>query len=308
MVNETRLHPSELILPIFLVEGNGQRQEIASMPGVLRYSLDTLDDILLPAIQAKIGGVLLFGLTEHKDEEASSATAADSLVSRAVRQIKAEYPALIVMTDVCVCAYTPHGHCGVLKNGVVENDLSLDLLASMALSHALAGADVVAPSAMMDGQVAAIREALDDAGLASTAILAYAAKFQSSFYGPFRDAADSSPQQGDRASYQMNPGNANEAMLELEADELEGADMLMVKPAWLYLDIVYRAAQSSHLPVVAYNVSGEFSMLKAAAANGWLDEKKTVWEAAVSVKRAGAKLIITYDALLLAELCASNNG
>lgn len=294
-VAETRLHKSQLIQPHFVVEGSGADVPIESMPGIVRQSIGNLVQQVGRDLELGLTNVLLFGITEHKDELATSATASDSLVARAVSALRdAHGDALVIMTDVCLCGSTASGHCGVLREGKILNDESLPLLAAMALSHAKAGADVVAPSDMMDLRVAAIRETLDDEGLSDTAILSYSTKFASSFYGPFRDAADSSPQSGDRKTYQLDYRNGKAALRESLLDEDEGADMLMVKPALAYLDVLTRIADSTHLPVAAYNVSGEYSMVKAAAAQGWVDEQGMVTEILHSMARAGADLIITY--------------
>jgi len=294
-VAETRLHKAQLIQPHFVVEGSGADVPIESMPGIARQPIGNLVQQVGRDLELGLTNVLLFGITEHKDELATSATAADSLVARAVSALRdAHGDALVIMTDVCLCGSTASGHCGVLREGKIINDESLPLLAAMALSHAQAGADVVAPSDMMDLRVAAIRETLDDEGLSDTAILSYSTKFASSFYGPFRDAADSSPQSGDRKTYQLDYRNGKAALRESLLDEDEGADMLMVKPALAYLDVLTRIADSTHLPVAAYNVSGEYSMVKAAAAQGWVDERGMVTEILHSMARAGADLIITY--------------
>ncbi|MGE4286681.1 MAG: porphobilinogen synthase [Phycisphaerae bacterium] len=293
---ETALTADDFILPLFIVEGMAVEQPVASMPGVSRLSIDRAAT-LVKKIHSK--AVLLFGVVAEdcKDESASAATYEDSLVSRAVRAVKQARPDIAVITDVCVCAYTPHGHCGVLSKGnQIDNDSSLSLLAAMALSHARAGADMVAPSAMMDGQVRAIREALDEAGFCDTAIMSYAAKFASAFYGPFRDAAGSSPSFGDRSAYQINPANAREALDDALLDEQEGADWLMVKPAIAYLDVLAKLRTETRLPLAAYQVSGEYSMIKAAAAAGVIDEKKVAMESVMAMKRAGADAVITYYA------------
>lgn len=296
LVRETRLAPSDLIYPLFVVHGRGVRQEVAAMPGVARLSPDLAAAEAEEAFALGLGGVLLFGLPASKDPLGSEAYADDGVVQQAVRAIKRAVPDLLVITDVCLCEYTDHGHCGVVRNGTVDNDQTLDLLARTAVSQAAAGADVVAPSDMMDGRVGAIRAALDRAGFTETAILAYSAKYASAFYGPFREAADSAPRFGDRRSYQMDPANAREALQEIALDIQEGADMIMVKPALAYLDVIARARQVFGLPIAAYNVSGEYSMVKAAARAGWLDEQRVVMEILTAIKRAGADIIITYHA------------
>lgn len=292
---ETRLHPARLIQPHFVVEGSGVDVEVASMPGIARMSLDRLLERVAADKALGLTNVLLFGVTDDKSPDARSATDPDGLVPRAVAALKqAHGDDLVVMTDVCLCGSTDHGHCGVLRDGKVLNDPALPLLAAMAHAHAKAGADVVAPSDMMDGRVAAIREALDADGLSDTSILSYSTKFASAFYGPFREAADSSPQAGDRKTYQLDPRNRREALRESLLDVDEGADMLMVKPALSYLDVLSDIKRETLLPVAAYNVSGEFSMVKAAAAKGWVDEAAMVREILLSMTRAGADLIITY--------------
>lgn len=294
LVRETSLAPSQFILPLFAVEGEGIRREIGSMPGNYQLSIDELVKECASARSLGLGGVILFGIPKHKDEEASGAYADDGIVQQAVRAIKREVPGLLVVTDVCNCEYTSHGHCGKIVNGDVENDTTLEWLALSAVSHAKAGADIVAPSDMMDGRVAAIRESLDAAGFPNVPILSYAAKYASCFYGPFRDAAESAPQFGDRRSYQMDPPNAREAMREIELDLEEGADMIMVKPAMPYLDIIRMARDRWEVPLAAYQVSGEFSMIMAAAQNGWIDLDRAVLESLTSIRRAGADFILTY--------------
>jgi porphobilinogen synthase len=276
--------------------GEGIREEISSMPGQFHLSIDQLDREAEDLKAVGVRAVLLFGLPAHKDEVGSEAYDDDGIVQRAIRRLRAADPSLVVMTDVCLCEYTSHGHCGVLAGEEVLNDESVELLARTSVSLARAGADVIAPSDMMDGRVAGIREALDEAGFESLPILAYAAKFASAFYGPFREAADSTPQFGDRRGYQMDPANGRQAMAEIEEDVLEGADMVMVKPALPYLDLVRQARERFDLPLAAYNVSGEYAMLKAAVANGWLDERRATLEALLGIKRAGADMIITYHA------------
>jgi porphobilinogen synthase len=302
LVRETRLEPSQLILPLFVVEGEGTRREIGSMPGNYQLSIDELLKECRLCVQAGIGGVILFGIPKHKDETASGAYDSEGIVQRAVRAIKREFPALLVITDVCNCEYTSHGHCGKVVDGDVANDPTLEWLALAALSHAEAGADIVAPSDMMDGRVMAIRRTLDLKGFQRVPILSYAAKYASCFYGPFRDAAESAPQFGDRRSYQMDPPNAREAMREIALDIEEGADMIMVKPAMPYLDIIRLARDRWDVPIAAYQVSGEFSMIMAAARNGWLDLDRAMTESLVSIRRAGADFILTYFALPAAKL------
>ncbi|HXF26131.1 MAG TPA: porphobilinogen synthase [Bryobacteraceae bacterium] len=297
LVRETRLAPSQFILPLFACPGEGVRKEIAAMPGNFQLSVDELVRECEKAHSAGIGGVLLFGIPESKDEIASGAYAEDGIVQRAVHAVKLMFPNLLVITDVCNCEYTSHGHCGIVRNQDVDNDATLDLLCRTAVSHAKAGADIVAPSDMMDGRVAAIRAALDRRSFQNTPILAYAAKFASVFYGPFREAAGSAPQFGDRRTYQMDPANAREAMREIELDLEEGADLIMVKPAMPYLDLIRQARDRFDAPLGAYQVSGEFSMIAAAAQNGWLDRDRAILESLTSIRRAGADFILTYFAL-----------
>ena len=294
LVRETRLTPERLILPLFVTEGKGVREAVPSMPGVARTSVDEAVKDAGEAAKLGLGGVLLFGIPAHKDAEGSGAWDDDGAVQRAVRAIKKASPDLTVLTDVCLCEYTEHGHCGVLRDGAVDNDPTLELLARTALSHARAGADLVAPSDMMDGRVGAIREALDEAGLEQVAILSYAAKYQSAFYGPFRDAADSAPAFGDRKNYQMDPANQDEALREVWADIEEGADIVMVKPALAYLDVIQRVKRETGWPVAAYHVSGEYAAIMAAAERGWLDGERAMEEALVAIARAGADVVITY--------------
>ena len=296
LVRETRLHSDNFVLPLFACPGKGVRKEISSMPGVHNLSVDEIAREAAAAEQMGIKGVLLFGLPESKDEEGSGAFHKDGIVQQAVRAIRKSAPQLAIMTDTCLCEYTSHGHCGVVSDGEVVNDASLELLARTAVSQAEAGADVVAPSAMMDGQVGAIREALDDAGFEQVAILAYAIKYASAFYGRFREAAESAPAFGDRRAYQMDSANVREAMREAELDEAEGADMLMVKPATVYLDVLKAVRENFDLPLAAYHVSGEYAMIKAAAQNGWIDEQRAMMETLTSIKRAGADIIVTYFA------------
>lgn len=296
MVRETRLAREDLVLPLFVVEGAGRREPIASMPGVNRYSVD---QVVLEAKRVKdlgIPAVILFGIPDAKDDRGSGADAADGIVQKATRAIVDSVPNLCVMTDVCLCEYTDHGHCGLLDGVEVDNDASLERLAATAVSHARAGAGIIAPSDMMDGRVAAIRRELDANGFENVAILSYAAKFASAFYGPFRDAADCAPEFGDRAGYQMDPANRREALREMRLDLEEGADMLMVKPALPYLDILSDARREFDVPMAAYHVSGEYSMIKAAGERGWIDADRVMEEALVSIKRAGADMILTYAA------------
>jgi len=302
MVRETRLTPSQLILPLFVCPGEGVRREIGSMPGNYQLSIDELVRECAEAQSLGLGGILLFGLPETKDETASGAYADDGIVQRSIRALKRELPKLLVITDVCNCEYTSHGHCGKIVGGDVDNDQTLDWLAKSAVSHARAGADIVAPSDMMDGRVGAIRVALDQDGFQNIPILSYAAKFASVFYGPFREAADSAPQFGDRRSYQMDPANGREAMREIELDLEEGADMIMVKPALPYLDLICQARQRFDVPIAAYQVSGEFSMIIAAARNGWIDQERAMMETLTSIRRAGAGVILTYFAKAAAKL------
>ena len=297
LVRETVLVPSQLVLPLFVRPGTGLRQPVASMPGVSQTSVDEMLRDARAAAEAGVGGVLLFGIPEHKDAEGSSAWDDEGPVQQAVRALKRELPQLVVITDVCMCEYTSHGHCGVLIDGDVDNDATLALLAREALSHARAGADVVAPSDMMDGRVRAIRGALDADGYSQTSIMAYSAKFASVYYGPFREAAESTPQSGDRRGYQMDPGNAEEALRETWQDIEEGADMVMVKPAGPFLDIVARVKAETGYPLAAYQVSGEFAMIQAAAERGWMDRERAMMESLLGIRRAGADVIITYFAV-----------
>lgn len=296
MVRETSLAPDDFIYPLFVTHGKGIKKEIGSMPGNFQQSIDNIVKDCEGVMKLGIPAVILFGIPEQKDESASEAYSPDGIVQRAIKAIKDRTPELVVITDVCLCEYTSHGHCGVVKNGAILNDPTLDLLAKEALSHAIAGADMVAPSDMMDGRVAAIRRALDGNGFDNIPIMSYAAKYASGFYGPFREAAESTPQFGDRRSYQMDPPNSREAMREVALDIEEGADIVMVKPALSYLDIIYRVKQGFGMPVAAYNVSGEFSMVKAAGRLGWMDEGRVMMEILTSIKRAGADLILTYHA------------
>ncbi|TCO06133.1 porphobilinogen synthase [Natronoflexus pectinivorans] len=297
MVRETEVNRDDLIMPYFVCPGSGIKKPIASMPGNFQWSIDLLVEEVKDLINhAGIHKILLFGIPEEKDETGDVACEHDAIVCRAIRAIKMEVGDVLIVADVCNCEYTTHGHCGTIVDGDVDNDLTLVTLAGQAMALAAAGADVIAPSDMMDGRVAAIRKALDDGGFIKTPIMAYSAKYASSFYGPFRDAAESAPQFGDRSTYQMDPANSDEALREVEQDIAEGADMVMVKPALSYLDIIQRVKSTFNVPVVAYNVSGEFSMVKAAGANGWIDEKRMIKEILTSIKRAGADVIITYHA------------
>jgi porphobilinogen synthase len=296
LVRETRLDPKQFILPLFVRPGEGVRNEIGAMPDNFQLSIDELVKECREVESLGIGGVILFGLPETKDETASGAYADDGIVQRAIRALRREVPEILIVTDVCNCEYTSHGHCGSIKDGDVDNDATLDWLAKTAVSHAKAGADIVAPSDMMDGRVGAIRSALDANGFEKTPIMAYAAKFASAFYGPFREAADSAPQFGDRRSYQMDPANAREAMREIELDLEEGADIIMVKPAMAYLDLICRARERFDVPVAAYQVSGEYSMIIAAARKGWLDCERAMMESLTSIVRAGAGIVLTYFA------------
>jgi porphobilinogen synthase len=304
MVRETRLEPSDFIYPLFVRRGNGIKTEISAMPGNFHFSPDTLIDEVGAAVSEGVTAVLLFGIPERKDEVGSEAYDDEAAVQVAVRELKNTFPDLVVITDVCLCEYTSHGHCGVVRAGEVLNDPTLELLARAAVSHAQAGADMVAPSDMMDGRVGAIRAALDESGYADTAILSYAAKYASAFYGPFREAADSTPQFGDRRSYQMDPANSNEALVEVGLDIEEGADIVMVKPALAYLDVIRRVRETYGIPLAAYNVSGEYSMLLAAAEKGWIERERTILEVLTSIKRAGADIILTYHAREAARLLA----
>jgi porphobilinogen synthase len=301
-VRETHLHPSQFILPLFICPGEGVRKEITSMPGHAQLSIDQVVREAHECHSLGLGGVILFGIPEEKDEFASGAYAAEGITQRAIRALKQTLPELLVITDVCNCEYTSHGHCGLVKNGEVDNDATLEWLAKTAVSHAAVGADIVAPSDMMDGRVGAIRKALDRAGYIHMPILSYAAKFASVFYGPFREAAESAPQFGDRRSYQMDPPNAREAMREIALDLEEGADMIMVKPAMPYLDIIRQARQEFTVPLGAYQVSGEFSMIMAAASKGWLDLDRAILESLTGIRRAGADFILTYFAKRAAQL------
>ncbi|SRR5579875_1017501 len=296
MVRETRLSPDNLIQPLFVCPGRGVNNPINSMPGVAQLSPDMAAREAREIAAAGVPAIILFGLPEHKDAIGSEAWSDSGSVQRAIREIKEHTPEMVVITDVCMCEYTDHGHCGMIKDGDVDNDATLELLAREALSHVRAGADIVAPSDMMDGRVGAIRRALDENGFCLTPIMAYAAKYASAFYGPFRDAAQSAPQFGDRRSYQMDPANGDEALREVALDLEEGADIVMVKPALSYLDLIWRVKQEFRCPVAAYNVSGEYAMVRAAGLNGWIDERRAAMEILIAIKRAGADLILTYFA------------
>ena len=301
MIAETAVNPDSFVYPMFVVEGEGVKEEIASMPNQFRFSIDEILKELESCVALGIKSILLFGIPDHKDEIASSAYDKNGIVQRAVRAIKAKFPDLYVITDVCLCEYMSHGHCGIVKDGDVDNDPTLELLSKTALSHAEAGADMVAPSDMMDGRVGAIREMLDANGFSNTPIMAYSAKFASAFYGPFRDAADSAPHFGNRKSYQMDVRNGREALHEVELDIEEGADIVMVKPGLAFLDVLRQTAEISNVPVAVYNVSGEYSMVKAAAKMGWIDENAIIRENMIAFKRAGADIIITYHAKEILE-------
>jgi len=302
LVRETHLQPENFVLPLFVCPGEGVRHEIGSMPGVAQLSIDLTVKECEDAAKLGIGGVILFGLPASKDEVGAEGYDPNGIVQRAVRAIKAAVPGLIVITDVCNCEYTSHGHCGKIVGNDVDNDATLEWLAAGALTHAQAGADIVAPSDMMDGRVAAIRRRLDEHGFSNTPILSYAAKFASGYYGPFREAAESTPQFGDRRSYQMDPANAREAMREIALDIEEGADMIMVKPAGPYLDIISQARERFDVPISAYQVSGEFAMIMAAARNGWIEQERVMMESLTAIRRAGASIILTYFAREAARL------
>ena len=297
MMQETRLHPKNFIYPVFVTEGEKIKNPVASMPGVFQYSVDCLDEIMEQVKESSIGGIMLFGIPQHKDPQGSQAYAADGVTQKAVRFIKEHYPAIYIVVDVCLCEYTSHGHCGMVCGNEILNDETLPYLVKMAVSLVEAGADMVAPSDMMDGRIAAIRKGLDEAGFTQVPIMAYSAKFASAYYGPFREAAHSAPEFGDRRSYQMDCANGQEALREIGADIEEGADIVMVKPALAYLDVLREAALTFDMPLAVYNVSGEYAMVKAAAANGWIDERRVVMENLTAMKRAGARVIITYHAL-----------
>ncbi len=301
MVRENHVRVDELIYPVFVMEGENLAEPVESMPGICQYSLDRMNEELDRVKEAGIPAILIFGIPAHKDEVGSGAYDEHGIVQEAIRRIKKDYPDLIVIADVCLCEYTSHGHCGLIRDGIILNDETLPLLAKSAVSYAEAGADIVAPSDMMDKRVGAIRKALDEAGFTYTPIMAYSAKFASGYYGPFRDAAHSAPGFGDRKTYQMDPANGQEALREVEEDLAEGADLIIAKPAMAYMDIIRAIHENYNVPIVAYNVSGEYAMVKAAAANGWIDEKKIVMENMIGMKRAGAKMIITYHALDVAR-------
>lgn len=301
MVRENHVRVEDLIYPMFVMPGEKKKIAVSSMPGVYNFSLDEFVVALQEVVELGIPSILLFGIPDSKDSVGSGAYAENGIVQQAVRLAKKHFPQLYVITDICLCEYTDHGHCGLIENGQILNDPTLDLLARTAVTHARAGADMVAPSDMMDGRVGAIRERLDQEGFAHIPIMSYAAKYASGFYGPFREAAGSAPQFGDRRTYQMDPPNGNEAMLETRLDIEEGADLILVKPGLSYGDIIYRTKQEFKVPVAVYNVSGEYAMVKAAAANGWIDEKRIVMEALVGMKRAGADLLITYHAMDVAR-------
>lgn len=296
LIRETKLSMDNLIYPMFVVPGQKVKKPIASMPGNFQMSVDHIAREAARMKELGIPAVLLFGIPEKKDEIASGALAKDGIVQRAIRAIKEKVPEILVVTDVCLCEYTSHGHCGMIEKGEVDNDMTLEVLAEQAVSHAKAGADMVAPSAMMDGQIGALREGLDEAGFDTVPIMAYSAKYASCFYGPFREAAESAPSFGDRRAYQMDPANSDEAMREITLDVEEGADIIMVKPALAYLDVIRRAKEEFDLPLAAYNVSGEFAMVKAAAQMGWLDGERAMMESLTAIRRAGADIIITYFA------------
>jgi porphobilinogen synthase len=301
MVREEHVRVDELIYPVFVTEGENVVNPVESMPGICQYSLDRVLEEVERAVELGIPALLLFGIPDHKDEVGSGAYAEDGIIPKALRKIRSAYPDLLLIADVCLCEYTSHGHCGLVKDGVILNDETLPLLAKASVTYAKAGADIIAPSDMMDKRVAAIREALDEAGFINTPIMSYSAKFASGYYGPFRDAAHSAPGFGDRKTYQMDPANGQEALREVEEDILEGADLIIAKPALAYMDVIKEIKLNFNIPIVAYNVSGEYAMVKAAALNGWIDEKKIVMENMVGLKRAGAKMIITYHALDVAR-------
>ena len=302
LVQETRISPSDFVYPIFVTHGRGVRRPIESMPGIFQLSLDYLIQELEEINALGIPSVLLFGITDRKDDEGSEAYSPTGIIQEAIRIIKQTSPDLIVMADVCLCEYTTHGHCGIIREGVVDNDPTLEILSQVAVCQADAGADIVAPSAMMDGQVASLRLALDDSGHETTSIMSYSAKYASSFYGPFRVAAESAPQEGDRRGYQMDPPNSRQAILEIEQDIAEGADIVMVKPALAYLDVIAAARAAFDVPIAAYNVSGEFGMITAAAERGWVHRETAIMETLTGIKRAGADMILTYFAKEVAEI------
>lgn len=297
MVRENHVRVEDLIYPVFVIEGENIRHSVDSMPGICQYSIDRLPEELERVSAARIRAILLFGIPQHKDEVGSAAYDENGIIPQAIRAIKQNYPQLVVIADVCLCEYTSHGHCGLVRDGVILNDETLPLLAKASVSYAKAGADIIAPSDMMDKRVGAIREALDENGFVDIPIMAYSAKFASAYYGPFRDAAHSAPGFDDRKTYQMDPANGREALREVEEDIAEGADLIIAKPAMAYMDIIREIARNYNIPIVAYNVSGEYAMVKAAAQQGWIDERRIVMENMVGFKRAGAKMIITYHAL-----------
>ena len=301
MIRETKLSRDDLILPLFATEGKDVKKPIESMPGHFQLSCDHVVKKAKEAYDAGIPAVILFGIPDKKDSLATRAYASDSIVQKTIREVKEKVPDISIITDVCLCAYTDHGHCGVVENGIIENDASLDLLAKTALSHVQAGADMVAPSDMMDGRIGEIRQTLDEEGFSNIPVMSYAVKYSSAFYGPFRQAAESAPQFGDRKTYQMDPANSNEALREATMDIEEGADIIMVKPALAYLDIIYRLKEEIDLPIAAYNVSGEYSIMKAGEMMGWVNAKDLIFETLLSIKRAGSDLILTYSAIEVAR-------
>lgn len=307
LVRETRLHPSDFIMPVFVVEGSNVKREISSMPGQYHYSVDRLSDIVDRLLEVEVESVILFGIPETKDAEGRVSLHDDGIIQRSIRHLKDEYPELYVLTDVCLCEYTDHGHCGVLKDGTVDNDPTLGILQEQAVSHAEAGADMIAPSGMMDGMVAAIRGGLDEAGFEGVPIMSYSAKYASAFYGPFREAAQSAPQSGDRRGYQMDAANRREALKEVFLDIEEGADIVMVKPALAYMDIIREVRDSVDVPIACYNVSGEYAMVKAAALAGLIDEEAVMLESLLGMKRAGADLILTYFAEAAARIIGNRS-
>ncbi|HCT64248.1 MAG TPA: porphobilinogen synthase [Lachnospiraceae bacterium] len=307
MTRETFVNTSDLIYPMFIIEGENIKEPVPSMPNIFRYSIDKLDEILDEVYNSKISGILIFGIPKEKDEQGSGAYATDGITQRAVRYIKSKYSSMLVIADVCLCEYTNHGHCGIICGNEILNDETLPLLAKMSVSLANAGADIIAPSDMMDGRIGYIRNELDANGFKNTPIMSYSAKFASGYYSPFRDAADSAPSFGDRKTYQMDFANVNEALREVEEDIAEGADIVMVKPALAYLDVVRAVADNFNIPLATYNVSGEYAMVKAASQNGWIDEKRIVTENLVAMKRAGAKILITYHALDMAKWLLEEN-
>jgi porphobilinogen synthase len=308
MVRETHLSKGDLIYPMFVVEGKGIKNPISSMPGIDQFSIDLLLKEVKEVAKMGIPAIMLFGIPAKKDSNGSDARDENGIIQRAIREIKQSIPDIYVITDVCFCEYTDHGHCGAIREGEVDNDLTLTMLAEQVVTHARAGADMVAPSGMMDGMIGAIREALDENGFSTMPVMSYAAKYASAFYGPFREAAESAPQFGDRRGYQMDPANGREALYEVELDVEEGADIIMVKPALAYLDILYRVRQQINLPVAAYSVSGEFSMVQAAAREGWVDGERVMMEILTAIKRAGADIILTYAAKEVAAILEENDG